>query len=99
MILHLPLLVDRSLEACHPGRGKIIASDIKHTQKKFSLLGRGGENNKNQNNQLCLVLIVYGQMNTGIIASIAATVGNAYSNYRFSLQAINITCWHKQNAD
>lgn len=38
-------------------------------------------------------------MNTGIIASIAATVGNVHSNYRSALKAIIITCLLKQHTN
>lgn len=50
MILHLLLLIDRSLEACHPGKGKITAGYIKHAQKKFSLLERGKKKFKKSDN-------------------------------------------------
>lgn len=38
-------------------------------------------------------------MNTTITAPIAATTGNVYSNYRFALKAIIITCLLKQHTN
>lgn len=38
-------------------------------------------------------------MNTAITASIAATTGNVYSNYRFALKVIIITCLLKQHTN
>lgn len=48
MILHLPLLVDRSLEACHPRKGKIIPNHTKYAMQKCSLMERGKKMKKNQ---------------------------------------------------